>query len=373
MTWPAGRWRLLGGDGVAAAEGLATDEALALSQSASDGADTAPTLRLYTYRDHCVLVGRYQNLGAEVDLDACARRGADVNRRPTGGGAIIMGRDQLGVAMAVPAGAGEHPRHVLERFSRGIAAGLATLGIDAVFRGKNDLAVDGRKVAGLGLYQAPGGGMLLHSSVLADLDVEVMLDVLEIPAAKLGATAGQAVAERVTTLSRLTGTRWDGRSLAEVVGRGFEQEFKAVLEPGVLTVEEKATSTRLVRDRYGSPAWWNEQSPRDEAMASAVVRLKAGVMRVFVARSGDTIKSVLLTGDFNVAPQRLVALEESLRWKRFDAATIASAIETCVGADEDFAPVDALVEAVLEAGATVEQAAPRRSGSCYFPEVESPT
>ncbi len=76
-------WRLLADDGAGAAEGLALDEAL-MSRYAREEPDCAPTLRLYSYRDHCALIGRYQNLEAEVDLAACARTGTEVSRRLTG-------------------------------------------------------------------------------------------------------------------------------------------------------------------------------------------------------------------------------------------------------------------------------------------------
>ena len=64
--------RLITDDGAGAAEGLALDEAL-MARYARGQPDQPPTLRLYTYRSHCALIGRYQNLEAEVDLDARRR------------------------------------------------------------------------------------------------------------------------------------------------------------------------------------------------------------------------------------------------------------------------------------------------------------
>ena len=79
---PAGEpWRLLSDDGVPAADGLAMDEAL-MARYARGEPPRPPTLRLYTYRTHCALIGRYQNLDAEVDLPACRETGTQVSRRP---------------------------------------------------------------------------------------------------------------------------------------------------------------------------------------------------------------------------------------------------------------------------------------------------
>jgi len=91
------RWRYLIEDRVSAAAGLACDEATMLPHGRDSAATAAAaTLRLYTYRPHCALVGRYQSVDDEIELAACARLGVEVSRRPTGGGAILMGADQLG-------------------------------------------------------------------------------------------------------------------------------------------------------------------------------------------------------------------------------------------------------------------------------------
>ena len=57
---------------------------------------------------------------------------------------------------------------------------LRELGIHAKFRAKNDLEVDGRKIAGLGVYYDASGAMMFHTSLLVDLDISLMLRVLEI-------------------------------------------------------------------------------------------------------------------------------------------------------------------------------------------------
>ena len=112
-----------------------------------------PTLRLYTYASHAALVGRYQTLAAEVDVDACAATGTGVSRRPTGGGAIVMGRDQLGVALVLPAPAtAAPPRTLIPELGQGVIEGLRRIGVRAEFGGKNDLLAGGRKIAGLGMY-----------------------------------------------------------------------------------------------------------------------------------------------------------------------------------------------------------------------------
>lgn len=368
-------WRMLTDDAVGAAEGLAFDEAMTTGYGRGN-AVAEPTLRLYTYRSHCALVGRYQHLEAEVDLEACERTGTEVNRRPTGGGAIVMGAGQLGVAVATRAPAQQRPRDLLERYSQGIVAGLERLGIPARFRGKNDLEVGGRKIAGLGLYLDGGGGLLFHASVLADLDVGFMLEVLDIPAAKLGDRAVGAVEERVTTVTRETGRPWAGRSLAPHIAAGFAATLGVVLEPGSPTTGELELARRLVTERYGTVAWREEYSPRTDATATATARLGGGLVRLYLALNGDTIKSLLFTGDFNTVPAPLVALEEALRWKRMDRTVVERAVDACLAGHPDVGRPEVVAEAILEAGARLGRpavAAPQRDGACYFPDDDRAT
>jgi lipoate-protein ligase A len=364
-------WRLITDDGAGAAEGLALDEAL-MARYARGEPDRPPTLRLYTYRSHCALVGRYQNLEAEVDLAACERTGTQVSRRPTGGGAIVMGAGQLGVAYVSRAAADKRPRELIELLSAALVAGLAELGITAVFRGKNDLEADGRKIAGLGLYVDPAGAMLFHASVLADLDIPFMLEVLRIPAAKLADKAAVAVAERVTTVTRQTGHRYDAAALRPVIAAGFAAAFGATLEDAPTDPAERARASVLVADRYGARSWLGERSVAADGSGSAVLKTPAGLARIYVTTHGDLVKSAMVVGDFNELPPALAALESALRWRRIDDRSVSEAVTRSGAGAALGMPAARVATAVLEAARQAGQraaAAPVRSaGSCYFPE-----
>lgn len=366
-----GAWRLIVDDGAGAAEGLALDEAL-MARHARGLPRRAPTLRLYTYRTHCALVGRYQNLAAEIDVEACGRTATQVCRRATGGGAIIMGSGQLGVALVDQAPTDRRPRELIEEYSRAIVAGLADLGIAAVFRGKNDLEVAGRKIAGMGVYVDDNGAMLFHASVLADLDVPFMLQVLRIPAAKLADKAVAAVEERVTTVTRETGRAYDGARLRDVVAAGFAQTFGAKLEVGQPEPAEIDRAAVLTRERYAAAAWLNERGVIPDGSGSALLKTPAGLMRLYLSTHGDVVKSAVIVGDFAEFPAAVTDLESRLRWQRLDGSAVRDAVAQS-GADRALGvAADDIAAAVLHAGGRASQlaaAAPVRSaGSCYFPD-----
>lgn len=365
-------WRLLSDDGAGAAGGLALDEAL-MAGYWRDAAAKPPTLRLYSYRSHVALVGRYQHLEAEVDRSAAASEGTEVNRRPTGGGAIVMGAGQLGVALVTRAPVAERPKELLERLSAGIVAGLDRLGVSAGFRGKNDLQVGGRKIAGLGLYLDGHGALLFHASVLADLDVAQMLRVLRVPAAKLGAAGVAAVGARITTVTAETGEPYDAARLRPVLAAGFGAALGITLQADTPSDDELRRADALVAERYGTEEWLSELRPQRDATATATVRTPSGLVRLYLAAQGDLVKSVLFAGDFSVVPEGLLRLESALKWARLDASSLGGEVRRAFGGSDDLGPPEAFVEALLDAGAQAAShpaAEPARHGSCYFPEEQ---
>ncbi len=374
---PAGhqmeRWRLLTEDGASAASGLAVDESLMHPYAAND---LPPTLRLYTYRSHCALVGRFQDTAAELNLQACASTGTEVNRRPTGGGAIVMGQDQLGIALITHLRRGEVPAHaraIVMEFGKAVALGLARLGIRGEVRGKNDIAVDGRKVAGLGVFIDDRDAVLFHASVLVDLDVPFMLSVLNVPAAKLADKAVASVQDRITTVRRLVGEHRSTDAVRVCIQAGFEEHFGIRFDHDGLTRDERAAADAIAARRYEDPAWIMLRSSGDAPAGSGLLKTPGGLLRIHASLGGDAIKSVMLTGDFMASERALVEIEESLRWATPDRDAVARAVDGAVtrgGGLSGVAGSD-LTEAIWQAVLDAKTRRGMTTGSCYYPPLSS--
>ena len=70
---------------------------------------------------------------------------------------------------------------LFETLSRVLAGALNTFGIQAQFRPKNDLEVDGKKIAGLSAAAETGKSLLFHTSLLVNFDIPLMLDIMNSP------------------------------------------------------------------------------------------------------------------------------------------------------------------------------------------------
>jgi lipoate-protein ligase A len=297
------------------------------------------------------LIGRFQNPESELQLETCRREGIEVNRRPTGGGAILMGPRQLGVALALPrTGAEGRPRDWMQRFSRGLSTGLAQLGIEAHFRGKNDLEVDGRKIAGLGFCRdAPRGG-LFHGSLLVDLDVGLMARVLRTPFEKITRRELTTLAGRTTTVAKLVGREVALEEVRDQVAHGFGRAFGAELEAGAWTSAERSAADDLERDKYSSEAWLFERTPVRDTTGAAKLDTGSGLVEVRVAMAGRTIKSAHVRGDFFESESALADLEARLRWHSSDPHAIAVTVrEWSSSRSAGALPPDALVEVIISA------------------------
>ncbi|MDP2950367.1 MAG: biotin/lipoate A/B protein ligase family protein, partial [Chloroflexota bacterium] len=230
-------WRYIEDDSATASFGLAADEFLL--RTAAQGGPT--TLRLYTYQPHAALVGRFQNVDAELRVDECRRLGAEINRRLTGGGAIVMGDAQLGLALAVSPSDSvrtANPALVFQRYARPIIDGLRALGVAAGFRPKNDIEVEGRKIAGLGVCLDEEDGLLFHASILVDLDVPLMLRLLNLAPEKISDKDIASFEERLTTVRRVVGGQVAVEEVRQAVRSGFERDLGVSLEPRPFTPEE---------------------------------------------------------------------------------------------------------------------------------------
>ena len=344
-------WRYIKNDNVAASAGLAADEVLANCA----GADTSQhTLRLYTYQP-CALVGRFQSIENELNLSYCANNKIPINRRPTGGGAIIMGEDQLGVALAIPGKADETYAHVRERmaqFSQGIISGLATLGIHVEFRRKNDLEVNGKKIAGLGLHKTDTGGLLFHASLLVGLDVPYMLNVLKIPFEKITDKEISAVSERTTNVRLESNTSITIDEVRNIIFNGYRDAFQLNIRKGDFTKSELNEVHQLEKDKYMDNDWIFQTTDVPDAMGKALVKTPGGLLDIRLVLAGEMIKSVYIRGDFFTSEHAIADLEQSLRWHSSSENTMSGTLSKVYERwSDDLAnlPMDSLLNALSTA------------------------
>lgn len=307
-------WRILDTGLNHAAYHMALDEVLL--ESIEQGSSPS-TLRFLRFQP-CVLVGYNQVVEDEVNVEFCESRGLDINRRISGGGAILMEPSTLGWELIgkreVLSGLGTI-EEIYQRLCQGCILALKELGVDARFRPHNDIEVDGRKISGAGGTDL-GETFLFHGTVLVDIDLDLMLQTLRIPTIKLSDKGIASLKERLTWLKREIGHVPSMDRLMDAIARSFESVLGIHYIHGELNPHE-ATELEKRIPRFQSLEWiYVRQKVGTLSMGNSTYKAPGGIIRVSLGldRVRQRITSLMITGDFFAYPSRVILdLEAALK------------------------------------------------------------
>lgn len=270
-----------------------------------------------------VICGRHQDIPSEVDLQAARDAGVRVWRRKSGGGAVLADRNNVMFSYITPSAPVETS---FSRYTDMICRMLSTMGIEAAPTGRNDIAINGKKVAGNAFLKLPGRS-IVHGTMLYDADFGMMQRLLTPSRAKLQSKGVVSVPSRVTTLLR------EGIALSL---HQFMSEGYAFLCPDPNDVyrltDYDIKAVGQLRDRY-MPSEESRIQPRKAFRT--INRQKyfegAGFVKVeFDLADNRSISNFALSGDFfNISD--LSQLTDSIEGARLHRAELSSRIGNISG------------------------------------------
>ena len=238
-----------------AAVNMGIDESIL--HSVSDGM-APPTIRFYTWAPSAISLGYFQSLELEVDAAECRKRGVDVVRRITGGGAVYHdSQGELTYSIVVPEKSGILPGDILGSYRKvcdGIITGLSDMGARAEFRPLNDIVIEGRKISG-NAQTRRRGCILQHGTILLDVDIDAMFSVLRVPSEKLRGKMIETVKASVTSLKHRLGSRPEPSAAADRIEAGMLRVIGGTPRTSALTDEEMDRALSIARERYGNDVW----------------------------------------------------------------------------------------------------------------------
>jgi len=228
---------------------------MALDEAVSEGimnGSSPPTIRFYTWKPSAVSIGYFQSMKDEVNLETCRELGIDCIRRWTGGGAVYHDAEgEITYSLIAPASL--FPKNIIKSYEvicGWIVDGLKNLGIDAVFSPVNDVLVGGKKISGSA--QTRRGGILLqHGTVLYDLDLATMFNVLNVSKQKISDKMMQSAQERVTSISKHMNV--DKKDVYQALLRAFTKDKDH--EAGAWNEDEITGAKELAEQKYKTEEW----------------------------------------------------------------------------------------------------------------------
>ena len=239
---------------------------------------------------------------------------------------------------------------VFESLSLVLIRALKKLGIHAYFQPKNDLEVNGKKIAGLSAASEAGKSLLFHTSLLVDFDVALMLDIMHTPLIKIRDKGYNCFSQRMTTVRQELGRHVPVAKVMDSVEHSFEEEFNIRFKEDAPDEWEKKTISRFIEERYHNQDWiFSHKHPRAR-MGIGRLKSKAGLLEIYLSLSGASIENVLITGDFFSTSADIHRLENALKWTASRKESIENNLSS-VWADDMIYGLDVptLTRAILKA------------------------
>ena len=213
-----------------------------------------PTLRFWQWGGPAVVIGSFQSLSNEVDLQAADRYGLTVVRRISGGGAMFVEPgNTITYSLVIPSSLvdGMSFEQSYEFLDSWVLTGLKDLGIEARYEPINDITSPAGKIAGAAQKRLSSNTVLHHVTMAYDIDADKMGKVLRVGREKLSAKGIKSANKRVDPL--LSQTAMSREQIISVLIDTFARQYN--LQRSQVTAEEVTRAEELVNTKYATPEW----------------------------------------------------------------------------------------------------------------------
>ncbi len=240
--------------------------------------------------DKAVIVGKFQNTAAEIDIDYVKEKGIKVVRRMTGGGAVFHDLGNLNFTFIAARGDGD-----FHTFTEPILHVLNEMGVPAQFEGRNDLTIHGQKFSGNAqcVYR---GRILHHGTLLFSSEMSDLAGALKVNPLKFQDKAVKSVRKRVTNISEhlpypMDVLEFKDKLMAYVVEHTADAYAYSFSDADLNTIE------RLRDEKYSTWEWNFGTSPKF-SFSKYTHTAMGGNLEVHLTIDQGRIAQFKLYGDF---------------------------------------------------------------------------
>lgn len=242
-----------------------------------------------------ILIGRNQNTVSEINLDYVEENGIIVVRRLSGGGTVYNDLGNMNFTFITSRDTTKpQVKNKFEKFALPVVKALRSLDVNAEFTGRNDIAIDGKKISGNAQYFSKDK-LLHHGTLLYDCDISKLSLALKSRPIKFVDKSIKSTGARVTNISHHMKKKM---SLSEF--RNYLQEYiiktydiKTIYE---FNKKDLYEINKIAKNRFATWEWNYGRSPNYKYKNS--VKYPSGVIEYHLEVENGKIENISIYGDF---------------------------------------------------------------------------
>lgn len=264
-----------------------------------------------------LMIGRYQNARAEVNMEHAKKMNINIVRRITGGGTIYT--DMNGWQFSFINKAHDKKEINFHTYTKPIIDALASLDVTAVKSGRNDLLIDGKKFSGNAQF-VKKNVMLHHGSILFDTDLSQLVRSLTPDDEKLISKGIKSVKSRVTNVADYMSKKMSSLEFRDVMIKYLTADMQTY----ELTEADLKRVMEIKTEVFDSWKWNFGKDPKFNITKEN--RFAGGKLHVDSLVNSGHIDEIKFFGDF-FAKEGVTELEEALVGCAYEEDAIKKTLE----------------------------------------------
>jgi lipoate-protein ligase A len=180
---------------------------------------------IYFYQNHnAIIIGANQNTHVEINEEYVKEHDIKVARRISGGGAVYQDMGNICFSFMTK----NTQDSSYENFLEPIFKFLKSLGLNAEFKGRNDVLIDGKKISGNAQYKYKDR-MFHHGTLLFNSDLTVLSKALKPNKLKLESKGIKSNRQRVSNILELMDQKMNNQEFLTTLLEFFTKQNMEIL------------------------------------------------------------------------------------------------------------------------------------------------